>query len=1247
MGAFFDKFDPKVRLGMWATLSLVPLVAGWLILSKFTAGPLSALLVAGLLAAIGTSLQAEAWPSKLPEWASETIEKWKKMRARSTKSMGGKFAWKLGRSAIAGICLWFALEQFSEVSGFLARAMIFGFAISAGFFGIGPSVWSGMAVFLVGHRLALMGLNVDFASPDSRAALDRAWVSGGAMSWWWPIGLAAAAPIWIFLSFLTQVLSKKLLDEYAEIQAAKEAKRKIEARRARLKQREEEEETDELIEARLARESAERRVASMARGKDGALAAADGAGEADGEPPAEKTATEKLMEEKNVGQLERYIEHAQAIRQNESDGLDVDTKGRRGFDRAVAALDDDQLARLRQGDLAGWEVLEGYYNEICGLEQSVMSGGDGDVVSTQKESDPDEVRSGWSDDSAIPDLVDEFNAGENDPEEEDNQASEVAAPIHRRSAMLDEIEDQLAEPKKMDVPYREGPDGTPVGDSPLPSVAQTEEEDAAEEEAYGSTERLDGPEVVSDGGDFDHFNAVEAENSGVDEDGSELGAAVGAFDEAPPPPEDQSHETVGVDADPESEDVGPEADGREEGADDGSTMEEHSAPIGDAQQSGQTLASEGLEEGSSNAEGAENQDGLAGQEAPEGEPTADQAEAPAWEIAPSHAAAKIMMRKTDRELVLKTVGMFESAEAMASSVGVPAEDIEEVFSEYQALVEGSLKEKQLETELEAGNLEAVGEIVTALEASAWDADAGLLTRAAEFISSKEEEARLAEEARKQEEERQRLEEEAERKREEEERRAESERQRLEQEAAAREEEDRQKAEAEKQRQAVLDEERRKWGIHLLSGQYGDDLLSAGGELFPDVETLADTLGVEVYVVEKQFKVFEEKRIAKEKFDALYAGWKARDLPLVLTLLDDTSDMEAYDDPDDTIGHIKSWAESERKRQEVAGFTEKVHMTGCSANAENQKKFIVKRCKTTDEQIAIIEKSLPETIDIAENLAKVQAAMGASAPPVMREEEDKARLQAGRLAAALVKDERQCKEYVMAFLPGEARGPEAWDRVLELAAKSDGRPPVTGVSAQEAVAAVEESPPKFAQIDQAIDQGPKIRTYEELLSVNPLEELKGREFPQVEEIDFFYRLYRRKWSCIVSDTDRDYAEVEGKYFDVRAHGKTVRMHTALSKIPLWYETRSEGGDRVHVLVPDKENPGLGVIPSSSFERQFSAHFGEESGVDGVIMVSPLLCQEGIRTFEKFLERISSTPSIILNSSLKEEDISAFLDRLKNA
>src|SRR3546814_8655200 len=116
--------------------------------------------------------------------------------AKSTKSAQGRFVWNLGRSAMAAM-IAFQLIPVDIDGGFMRLAFIAGFGLAAGFFGARAMLWSALLIFLIAHRAALSGLNVDFSTPVSRAQPWIMWGQGASMSWWWAVGLGLCPFIWV------------------------------------------------------------------------------------------------------------------------------------------------------------------------------------------------------------------------------------------------------------------------------------------------------------------------------------------------------------------------------------------------------------------------------------------------------------------------------------------------------------------------------------------------------------------------------------------------------------------------------------------------------------------------------------------------------------------------------------------------------------------------------------------------------------------------------------------------------------------------------------------------------------------------------------------------------------------------------------------------------------------------------------------------------------------------------------------
>src|SRR3546814_3238257 len=104
------------------------------------------------------------------------------------------------------------------------------FGLAAVFFGARAMLWSALLIFLIAHRAALSGLNVDFSNPVSREQLWIMWGQGASMSWWWAVGLGLCPLLWVGSSGLMVKLGRQISAEMAERQAAAIAKKKIDAR---------------------------------------------------------------------------------------------------------------------------------------------------------------------------------------------------------------------------------------------------------------------------------------------------------------------------------------------------------------------------------------------------------------------------------------------------------------------------------------------------------------------------------------------------------------------------------------------------------------------------------------------------------------------------------------------------------------------------------------------------------------------------------------------------------------------------------------------------------------------------------------------------------------------------------------------------------------------------------------------------------------------------------------------------------
>src|SRR3546814_18087448 len=99
-------------------------------------------------------------------------------------------------------------------------AFIAGFVLAAGFFGARAMLWSALLIFLIEHRAAMSGLNVDFSNPVSREQLWIMWGQVASMSWWWAVGLGLCPLLWVGSSGLMVKLGRQISEAMAEKWAA-------------------------------------------------------------------------------------------------------------------------------------------------------------------------------------------------------------------------------------------------------------------------------------------------------------------------------------------------------------------------------------------------------------------------------------------------------------------------------------------------------------------------------------------------------------------------------------------------------------------------------------------------------------------------------------------------------------------------------------------------------------------------------------------------------------------------------------------------------------------------------------------------------------------------------------------------------------------------------------------------------------------------------------------------------------------
>lgn len=1182
---FFEPLSSRDRAFASLGFALLSLLTGWFVLNRLMLGPWLAVLGIAVVLALSTNLLFKAWPEKPPQAIGGMLEKWEKVQKRSRKTPAGRFVWNFGRSLIAGVAAYHALELTSDLSGFGKATAIFGFAVSAGFFGVQAAIWAGIAIFLFGHQLALSGLNVDLSDPGSRSALSAAWRRGGTMSWWWPIGAAAAAPIWIGLSAVSVSVGSKIAGELVERGAAAAAKKKIEARRSRRREQQSKPGGDPVLAAIKLREAAQARVEASSRGDSGPAASEHASAKRNAEQPAGKATElkgeEKLEQDKNQATLERYIAHVRSIRESQSNDIDVNTAGRRSFDRVVQALDDKQLDLLKSGSLPDSLLLVEYYNELCGFEALAMSGGDGDVVSSTPgdgdmldeapdlEDSEDYEMTGF--DRSLPPPASPAPTANDDPDMdgddmEPDLLDEPTTPVtvsRRAAAGLNADMAMLSEAAKSGL--REGEDGAPVGGENLP-LAISSDSEIVSAERFGSG------------------SALEDDDEEVEVDAAEETGSAEETDQA----EAESEEMQGEEARhvPDEEKATEKAE-QQDAEDDAAGAVEN------------TLEASGEAENAPENEGKEKV------------PVSDQDR--------RDAAGVILARKVDREFALRTMDYFSSASDAAGVIGLNEAIMSDAFAVYQESAFGARQEIELVKLLDGNDVDAVQKSLAAFDDIEWSIDPDLATRAAAWIEEKSEEARAAEEDRE---------------------RVEA--------AKAAEVEAAAAAEAEAAKAVQLNEARRKHAVMILVGAYGDDVLDAGEQLFPDVEALANALDVEVGHIQKQFDDFTAKRLAKQGIDALRDAWRAHDLYKVQDILSSPESLEAYPGYEEVLEGARVWAKGEEAKQRILGFKEGTVSIEGGADPAAAKKLMRQMQKVTKEQADLIDNKLPRALKIAGNLESAITLMGENASDSMKGDHAKVMEQAAIFARKIVSDEKACRRYVLAFLDDTEcqDGENTWDMLLRLAG-------AVKTVAEESVATPAPSTP-VTGINRVVDMGPKVLTPEEVQALDPAEQISEMEFPALKDRDAYNRLFSLACQTYLGDdaNDKSMTKMEGIFFNMYLHRKeanlpgVVTLYTSLDRIPVWYHQET---DTVYLAVVADGNTIITKNGAEFCEEHYKIFraYNDRDKVEGLVLASPYLTENGVKSFAPLLPKCEEGALLISNEHLSDKVFSDFVDRIKGA
>lgn len=1290
MDDFLKTLDWRVRAGMSASVAGLCVILAWLAARSAISGPWFLGIGSIVAAALCANVVERSWPSKLPDLLSDPIDKWKQARSRSTKSKPGRFVWNLGRSMVAAMAAWHLLSLVEDLSWYAKASTTFGFAGAFGFFGLEGALWSGAIVATIAHFSIYFGLGTDLADPSKRAGFLSSWNANQVkLSWLWPIAFAATGPAWIGIGAGFKSIKDKLAEEMGQRRTAASDKKRIEARRLRMKVRLETSGEDPLDKARKRLEEAQDRVKALGRGNAAVGIGEDADGAAVPAADRELTGVEKLEKENMVETLRRYSEQVRSIKQNEKDGLDVMTGARHGFDRVIQNMSDAWISHLRGDDSASSRTLIDYYDGLCSIEDKAMRSGDGEVVVSsgwQERSEEDELDgfepSGYA---ATPSIGEESSLlglgyggdlldDDVPAQSESFLGSERGSVAPEEMPMMLSVAPEAVREQSSETMPAVLDDGTPAFDGNLPvddDVSETESglmegESIQEPEVLGDGDGIE-PHVGHDANPGDDLLETGVRDDAVDVDGSPI--VESRMDE-------EETDAAGFDEDTRDEDTRDEdtrdVDTRDVDATSGdalaedvaSTYEEPSEPDhggtpatphddADADLQGKTVIDEEIQPGSTG--------------------TVDERR---------EAAGLILSDKADRAFVIRTAGWFSSAEETAAALGLPSIMFDQPFAKYSTKVEAAGVERQLELALSAedATIEAVSSAATALEGAGWEHDAALVARARTWVADQieKERVRAEEEARRVAE----LAREAQRLREEDEARAaeaareaerilQAERDRIadEQAETQRRADEEARRIAEETRQSELSAKRTNVAGAIIAGSLPDDVLDMGAELFPDAQSLADVFGLPISVVESRFEEFSTRSDVRQKYQELGAAFQAEDVNAVEALLERPESFVGYDHPNFDIEGIRSWAKGVRAKERIQGLTDGDRQIVSSGGA-SRRQFMIKRTRIDAETADMIDVGLPKEMRLVKSLNEVIGLMGENATDAMKAPMQEARDRVRRLAASIVtpKDGKDvAKEYAMAFLPDDVRGgrQDVWELLLELASNVgqdedrsvDRVEPVqeTSLPEQEVeddrheeledepqVEEVEEpvvapAPTGRIKIAASFDPNPR-RSLEEVQAMDAAEEVRLLSHPGRFDQGSTARsqmISLREVYGVETDRMVEVAD-DGVYATIRNEsgdriGK-VLIRTEGGAAPAWNDASTR-----KVIMKNAVTGKVTMIPESTFKNMLSvdvvAPNGDPDTVIGLALVSPVINDDGITSFQPVLEDFGGRVRILSSSDSK--------------
>lgn len=1233
-----ERLDWRVRSGISSSAAILCGLMLYLACRFAVTGPWFLAAVAGVMAAMLVILARTSWEIRFPEKLKDKIEdaigRWKEQKAKATKTLSGKVVWVAGRCILAS---WLASEFFAlteDLSPYVAAIATIGMGFSAGIWGIEAAIWSGVFVGLLAHFVMRMGLGVDLSDQATRNAYLTYWQAGSIhLSWLWPLGMAAVAPVWIGCAACVSLAKATVIGGYHHRLKTAADKKRIDDRRKRYQARSESGGNSALEVAKARYEQVQERLRGLTRGSEVLTAGTDGelmTGTALG-ADKEITGVEKLTNDEMAATLTRYATHIRHVQHSEKVGTAVDPILRRSFDRALQSSSDGFIAFLRRKDAGADEkmVLE-YYNLLCSIEAQAVnvSGGDGEIVSTRETGEAALVEAP----EPGPASPDEYAPAPTETYTDDDEGDALDGgnsfyrPAGRRFELAaSQLPMMLAGSGDREV--REGKDGTPemAGLLPLANGKSDEGSNAMDRGALsgalaaaglGMVDALDGDiEILQPGGSVStSTESATSEETTVEDIGSDE-----SREDAESPSNDTSVPTPTAEED-EGENSSSEASGddHDQVGDEGGQP----SPVGDDHKA------------------VENVD-----------------HSPRSDAEMKRAAVLILQGQTDRPFVLENMDIFHDADALGATLGLEGSFVAEPFGAFALKVGAARAELALLKLLDSDGvaLETVQDAVKNLLSMGWDHDPATLERANSWIEDAENAIRIENE--RLEEERRRVEaEEAERAARAEEDRLEALRIKREADEAA--EVERIRALEEEERLAhrtALEANRHKYAARILLGKADDQTLVDGEELFPTVDDLAQALDIEPDDVKDQYEVFRQQCVARSKFIEIQAAYKEEDLNAVEALLATPDAFEGYMHPEIDIEGIRKWSEVMRERIQKSGLRDDTAIVP-DAGGASRRLFMRKRLRISAELASVIEDELPKAMKLVKSLGQSIALLGGNAPVAMKDALQESKDWERSLAALVtqkVDGKDVAKEYVMSFLPGEVREREisAWDMLVRLAAGAEPASLAEVIATRNLKPEDEKGDVSEAGDDQV---GPEQKEgYEITRPENPpigdgnglkrsLTFTSQRNLEDVQALNMEQELERLKNSIQKSDTQKIFSQIRisldsqyGQNGGTRLEFNDTIGYISISnddgevvgklKIecdgktqPVWYDHKAE----CIVVYHDQKNK-YGSFPMGpivdSFRAIVQAPNGDPDTVIGYIRLSSAINSDGLTSLIPFLNK----------------------------